>query len=183
MRRIAQSIMILGFAGPALAEPSGMPQLDPTWMPSQLFWLVVSFALLYAVVSRSIAPTVAKVLATREARLREALDAAQRMKEGAEKSATYAAAKAAEARKKATTLIASVQAEAARAMAEEQAKLDRSLKEKISHAEARVASKLEKAQAELEPAAATLANDICTKLLQTPVDGTDVMRHLKRLQA
>jgi F-type H+-transporting ATPase subunit b len=183
MRRIAHFMFTLGFAGPALAEPSGMPQLDPTWMPSQLFWLAVSFALLYVLVARSVIPTVAKVLETRETKLREALDTAQRMKEDAEKSAAFAAAKAADARKKASALIAGVQAEASRALAEEQAKLERSLKEKIGHADARINAKLATARAEMEPAAAALANDICTKLLQTKMDGTDVTRHLKRLQA
>ena len=37
------------------AKP-GLPQLDPTTFASQLFWLVVSFVLLYVVISRIAAP-------------------------------------------------------------------------------------------------------------------------------
>jgi F-type H+-transporting ATPase subunit b len=183
MRKFAQSIVIAASASPALAEAGGMPQLDPTWMPSQLFWLAISFALLYLLVARNIVPAVSRVIETRETELREALEAAQRMKEDAEESAAHAAEKAAEARKSASAMIASVQAEASRALANEQAKLERNIREKTAHAEARIADKLTKARAELEPAAAALAGDICAKLLQTPVDASGMARHLKRLQA
>ena len=34
------------------ASSGGLPQFDPAWFPSQLFWLAVTFALLYVIFAK-----------------------------------------------------------------------------------------------------------------------------------
>ena len=43
-----------------------MPQLEISTFPSQIFWLVVSFLLLYLILSKIIVPRIASVLKDRE---------------------------------------------------------------------------------------------------------------------
>ncbi len=63
-----------------------MPQLDPTWFASQLFWLFVSFTLLYIVLSRVILPPLQNVIATRNNTIENDLVMAQDLKAKAEES-------------------------------------------------------------------------------------------------
>ena len=61
------------------AKP-GLPQLDMTTFASQLFWLVISFAVLYFVISRIAAPKISGVIADRAGRIKGDLDQAAQAK-------------------------------------------------------------------------------------------------------
>ena len=59
-----------------------MPQLEVSTYISQIFWLIVSFGLLYYLLSRKALPKVAEILETRADRVRSDLDEAQRLSKG-----------------------------------------------------------------------------------------------------
>ena len=62
-----------------------MPQLDQIWSyPSQVFWLVVSFAVLYYVLSRIALPKVSDLLQERQERIDADLEKAENLKKEAE---------------------------------------------------------------------------------------------------
>jgi F-type H+-transporting ATPase subunit b len=65
------------------AKP-GLPQLDTTTFASQLFWLVISFAVLYFVISRIAAPKIGGVIADRANRIKTDLDTAAQAKRDSE---------------------------------------------------------------------------------------------------
>lgn len=60
-------------------ESGGLPQFDPSSFPSQIFWLVVMFAVLYTVFSRINLPRIAGVINARNAKISEDRDAAETM--------------------------------------------------------------------------------------------------------
>lgn len=47
----------------------GLPQLDTEWFPSQLFWLGVTFCILYGYFSRVALPRITNILATRQEKI------------------------------------------------------------------------------------------------------------------
>ena len=55
-----------------------MPQFEPTWFASQIFWLVIIFYVFYRLLKSSVIPHVSGVLAERDARIQGDLDLAQR---------------------------------------------------------------------------------------------------------
>lgn len=61
-----------------------MPQFDPNTFLPQLFWLVVTFALLYVIVARALLPRIASVLEARQERIDDDLDRAAAVKDEAE---------------------------------------------------------------------------------------------------
>jgi F-type H+-transporting ATPase subunit b len=65
------------------AKP-GLPQLDVSTFPSQLFWLLISFVILYFVIARIAAPKIGGVIADRAGRIRGDLDAAANAKRDSE---------------------------------------------------------------------------------------------------
>lgn len=61
-----------------------MPQLDVTTFPSQLFWLGVSFLVLYGILTYVALPKIGRVLDSREKTLEEKINAASLYREQAE---------------------------------------------------------------------------------------------------
>jgi F-type H+-transporting ATPase subunit b len=67
-----------------LAAEAGMPQLDPTYWPSQAFWLILIFTLLYLALSKMFIPKIKESLDDRENKIKDDLDEAQELKSLAE---------------------------------------------------------------------------------------------------
>lgn len=63
-----------------------MPQLDPTWFASQLFWLLISFSLLYVMLARWALPRIQRVLEHRAETLASDADRARRMTDEADRA-------------------------------------------------------------------------------------------------
>lgn len=66
------------------ASSGGLPQFDMTTWSSQIFWLVVTFGILYFVLSRFILPRIGEGISERSDRIADDLDAASRMQKEAE---------------------------------------------------------------------------------------------------
>lgn len=63
---------------------SSMPQLDPTYYPSQLFWLAVSGIILYILMAKIALPRVSKVVDQRDDQVRQDLEKAAKLRQEAE---------------------------------------------------------------------------------------------------
>lgn len=61
-----------------------MPQLDPAVWPTQLFWLAITFGILYLVIWRIALPRIADVLEARQRKLDDDLKKAAALKDEAE---------------------------------------------------------------------------------------------------
>jgi len=67
------------------AESGGMPQLDPEFWFSQIFWLVITFSILYLVLSKLILPKISDNLETRKSQVLENLELAEKQRNESEK--------------------------------------------------------------------------------------------------
>ena len=62
---------------------SGLPQLDITTWPSQLFWLVVTFLIGYFFISLLVAPSISSVLENRSTKIADDLETAKQAQDNA----------------------------------------------------------------------------------------------------
>lgn len=173
---VAASLLMV--CAPAQAAKGGMPQLDPTWIASQLFWLAVTFSVLYALTTWNIIPKVSRVINMRDKALRDNLAAAGANKEEAEAARAAFEKAIIDARRASAETIALVQAESNATLAAKQAELDAKLKEQMQASNATIALSLARVKSEVAPAAASLASDICSKLLGQKISDADVKKHL-----
>tara|TARA_Y200000002_G_scaffold297189_1_gene251782 strand:+ start:117 stop:707 length:591 start_codon:yes stop_codon:yes gene_type:complete len=67
------------------AESGGMPQLNPEFWISQIFWLTLTFGTLYLVLSKLILPKISNNLETRKSKILENIEAADKQREDSEK--------------------------------------------------------------------------------------------------
>jgi len=66
------------------AESGGMPQLNPEFWISQIFWLVLSFGILFLVLSKFILPKIRNNIELRKSQILENIEAAEKQKIEAE---------------------------------------------------------------------------------------------------
>jgi F-type H+-transporting ATPase subunit b len=66
------------------AESGGMPQLNPEFWISQIFWLTLTFGILYIVLSKLILPKISDNLESRKSQILENIEAAEKQREDSE---------------------------------------------------------------------------------------------------
>ena len=66
------------------AESGGMPQLNPEFWISQIFWLTLTFGVLYIFLSKLILPKISANLELRKSQIQENVEAAEKQRENSE---------------------------------------------------------------------------------------------------
>ena len=66
------------------AESGGMPQLNPEFWFSQIFWLTITFGVLYLVLSKLILPKISSNLELRKSQIQENIEAAEKQRKDSE---------------------------------------------------------------------------------------------------
>ena len=66
------------------AESGGMPQLNPEFWISQIFWLIFTFGILYVVLSKILLPKISANLELRKSQIQENIEAAEKQREESE---------------------------------------------------------------------------------------------------
>tara|TARA_B100000965_G_C19371476_1_gene660535 strand:+ start:157 stop:729 length:573 start_codon:yes stop_codon:yes gene_type:complete len=67
------------------AESGGMPQLNPEFWISQVFWLIITFGFLLIVLSKLILPKISKNLERRKTQILENIESADKQREESDK--------------------------------------------------------------------------------------------------
>ena len=123
--------------GAAESAP-GMPQLDFTTFPNQIFWLVVTLIVIYMVLSRVALPRIASVLAERQGTITNDIAAAEELKQ-----------KAADAEAAYDKALADARAEANRIGAEAKAEVQVEIDGAIAKADAEIAARASEGEARI----------------------------------
>ena len=67
------------------AESGGMPQLNPEFWISQIFWLIITFGILFIVLTKVVLPKISDNLETRKSQILENIETADKQKEESQK--------------------------------------------------------------------------------------------------
>ncbi|MBM7069508.1 F0F1 ATP synthase subunit B' [Actibacterium sp. 188UL27-1] len=122
----------------AEASGAGMPQLDFSTFPNQIFWLIVSLGAIYYILSRTALPRIAAVLAERSGTITNDIAAAEELK--------LKAVAAEDAYKKA---LADARAEAQKIATETKAEIQADLNDAIAKADAEIAARSSESEAHI----------------------------------
>ena len=152
-------LVIAGFAMPVSAQAAGagLPQLDISTWPSQLFWLVVLFTAGYILMAKFVTPRIGSVLEKRRAKLDEDLGKARSASEDAARIRAEYEADLDAARTAAAETAKQAAAEASKQAETSEAKVAKKLTEKVAKAEAKLAATRSEALTSLNNVAAEAA--------------------------
>lgn len=115
-----------GEAGKAV----GMPQLDFSTWPNQIFWLLVTLVVIYLVLSRIALPRIGAVLADRKSTITNDLAAAEELKQ-----------KAVQAEKTYNDALANARTEAAKIVAQAKAEIQKDVDAATAKADVQISAK------------------------------------------
>lgn len=151
-----------------------MPQLDPTWFASQLFWLFVCFVALYFVLSKLVLPPLMQIMADRAATIGSDVEMAQRLKTEAEDARAHYEKTMAVARSDAQAMVNNAVAEQKSAAEARNKELEKQIEQKLANASTQITAKKNALMAELSPAVKELTDMIVEKLTQSSSSEQDL---------
>ena len=153
----------------------GMPQLDFSTFPNQIFWLVVTLIVIYLLMSRVALPRIASVLTERHGAIQSDLDKADEMK-----------AKAVEAETAYNQALVDARAEAQSIVAHARAEIQKDLDVAMLKADAEIAVKTAESAAAIKEISATavaaikvVANDTAKEIVKTVMPGAGDAKAVK----
>jgi F-type H+-transporting ATPase subunit b len=168
-----------GTAGPGDApHPKAFSPLDPATFAPQLFWLALTFGLLYFLVKRLIVPRVGGVMEDRRQRIERDLEKAESLKVETEQALLAYEQALGEARARAGAIGKEMHAGLAAEIEKERAKLDAEIAHKLADAEERMAQSKARAMAGVAEIAGDTAGAIVARLLGKEVSKDEVRRAL-----
>lgn len=152
-------------AGSDAAHSSGgLPQLDVSTWPGQVFWLLVTFGILFFLLSRMVLPKIGATIEDRRDRIADDLDVAAQNQQEAEDAVAAYEKGLADARAKAHSIVAATRAEVDAKIAAESADAEAQLAAQLDEAEKRIAAIRAEAQSHVSEIADEVAAVLVAKL-------------------
>ena len=150
------------------AESGGMPQLNPEFWVSQIFWLTITFGILYIGLSKLILPRVSANLETRRSQILENIESAEkRRKDSEEKIKEY------------DNIINNSKIEAKNYFNQTREKILKDINQKKENLDKEINEEIKKAEIEIED----LKNKAPEKINKIAIEiSTDVIRQLTSIE-
>lgn len=164
------------------AAAGGIPQLDVATFPNQIFWLLITLAVIYFILSRIALPRIGAVLAERRGTITNDLVAAEELKLKAEEAEGVYNKALADARTEAGRIITLAQAEIRAELDLAMAKADAEIAAQSAESEQRIGAIRENALSSVTEVAREAARDIVTAFGAAPDDAmisAGVARHVE----
>jgi len=156
----------------APGEKHTFPPFESQQFPSQIFWLALTFILLYVLMSRIALPRIGSIFAARSKRINDDLAAANRFKEQSEAANAAYQKSLADARARAQAIAAETREQQAAQADATNKKLEAQLHEKLAAAEQSIAATRSAAMGNVGSIAAETAAAIVERLIgTTPAPG------------
>jgi F-type H+-transporting ATPase subunit b len=149
---------------PAWADSDGLPQLDTSLFFEQLFWLAISFVVLYALMAYVALPSVKRTQDRRMATIGAELAAAQAANESAKATMADYEKALTMARAQAHATVNEIAAQAAKESAIKQAAQQQQLAKRLQEAEAKIAATRDAAVRDVKSSVADLALAIVARV-------------------
>jgi F-type H+-transporting ATPase subunit b len=153
-----------------------MPQLDFSTFAPQIFWLALTFVVLYFILARRVLPRIGEVIEARAKRISDDLEQAEKLKREAEETIRSYEAALAQARGKAQAVLSDAKTAAVADTAKRQAELDARIERDGAAAESAIAAARERATAEIRIVAQGAAADIANRVAGLTLSGDAVAR-------
>jgi F-type H+-transporting ATPase subunit b len=153
------------------AGHSTFPPFQSEFFPSQLFWLAISFVLLYVLMSRIALPRIGAIMAARSKLIGDDLAAAERLKEQSNAAQTAYEKSLADARGRAQAIAGSTRDQQAAAAETSHKALEAKLHERLAAAEQSIAATRTAAMGNVRSIATDTAAAIVERLIgKAPAD-------------
>ena len=156
----------------------GLPQLDITTWPTQLFWLVITFGFGYILISTFVVPSMSTVLEGRTKKISDDLEKAKKAQEEAKNMFNLREASLNDARTKATNSVTTAIEQAKLETAKRDAAVNKKLAANAKKAEEKISKIREESLLSLNELATEISQKIITDLTPLKVQKSVIKKYV-----
>ena len=156
------------------AEKGGMPQLDPEFWVSQIFWLTITFGTLFLVLSKFILPRISKNLEQRRLQILENIETAEKQREQSEKNLKEFDEIILKSKNKAKEVMLAAREKVVSEITKKKMKLDEDLNSEIQNVEKEIIELKLSSPKNINSIASNITNEVIKKLIGTDVNESSV---------
>ena len=156
------------------AESGGMPQLNPEFWVSQIFWLTITFGILYIVLSKLILPKISNNLEIRKSQILENIEAAENQRKESEEKIKEYNKIIQDSKIKAKNYYNQAREKILKDISEKKEKLDNDLNEEIKKAELDIQDLKNKSPEKITKIATETSNDLIKLLIGVEVNNSSI---------
>ncbi len=156
------------------AESGGMPQLNPEFWISQIFWLTLTFGVLYFVLSRLILPKISANLELRKSQIQENIEAAEKQRENSESKIKEYDEIILKSKLEAKNIFKNAREKVIKDINSKKEILDKQINEEIKKAEKEIVLLKKSSPEKINKIAIETSSDLLKKLIGTEINNSSI---------
>jgi len=156
------------------AESGGMPQLNPEFWVSQIFWLILTFGVLYIVLSKLILPKISNNLESRKSQILENIEAAEMQREDSESKLKEYEKIISKSKLEAKNIFNQAREKALKDINNKREMLDKQIDDEIYKAEQEILAFRKNAPEKINKIAIETSSELIQKLIGTDVNSSSI---------
>jgi len=177
LKKIIIQIFFLNFVlvfNAQSAESGGMPQLDPEFWFSQIFWLVITFGILIIVLSKFILPNISSNLESRKSQILENIEKAEKQRNDSEAKIKEYEKIIFDSKSKAKNIISEAKKNVILEINKKRDFLDAELNNEINIVEKEIIDLIKKSPIKINQIAVDTSSDIIKQLIGADVNKSNI---------
>ena len=156
------------------AESGGMPQLNPEFWVSQIFWLTITFGILYVVLSKLILPKISANLEIRKSQILDNIEAAEKQRKESELKIVEYEKVIQDSKNEAKNYFKQAREKLLKGINLKKEALDKELNKEIQKAESEVQELRVRAPEKINKIAVEASADLLHQLIGTEVNNSNI---------
>ena len=156
------------------AESGGMPQLNPEFWISQIFWLTLTFGILYIVLSKLILPKISDNLESRKSQILENIEAAEKQRENSEEKLKEYEEIVSKSKMEAKNIFNQAREKALKDISAKKDVLDKQIDDEIGKAEQEIKELQSGAAEKINKIAIETSSELIQKLIGAEVNNSSI---------
>jgi len=156
------------------AESGGMPQLNPEFWVSQIFWLIITFGILYIVLSKFILPKISSNLELRKSQIQENIETAEKQRKISEVKLKEYDEIILKSKLEAKNIFKNAREKIIKDINLKKETLDKQIDDEISNAEKEIKTLKKDATDKINKIAIETSSDLLKKLIGTEINNSSI---------
>ena len=156
------------------AESGGMPQLNPEFWISQIFWLTLTFGILYIVLSKLILPKISNNLESRKSQILENIEAAEKQRQNSEEKLKEYEEIVSKSKMEAKNIFNQAREKALKDISAKKDVLDKQIDDEIGKAEQEIKELQKSAPDKINKIAIETSSELIQKLIGAEVNNSSI---------
>ena len=156
------------------AESGGMPQLNPEFWISQIFWLTLTFGILYIILSKLILPKISSNLELRKSQIQDNIEAADKRRESSEAKLKEYDNIVLKSKSDAKNILGDAKGNALKEINAKRETIEKQIDEEIEKAEQEINVLKKNAPEKINKIAKEMASEILKKLIGSEINNSSI---------